>query len=149
MAKPVASSSIVVPSSSSSFVSMSFIPNFGKSEKLDGANYPLWKVKIRSHLVARKLWKHVTGVELKLVEARDGKGRLLMLVNYDELEAWKDRDSHALAMIIGMMVDVVIPHIQMAETSVAWAILKSIRDRQHITDTVTAALALQSGFEGR
>ena len=38
----------------------SFIPNFRELGKLDGANYPLWKVKIRSHLVAWKLQWHVT-----------------------------------------------------------------------------------------
>ena len=118
---------MTVPSPPSSFSTSSIIPNFGESGKLDGANYPLWKVKIHSHLVAWKLWRHVTRGEPKSEDLLDQNDLLLQPVDRDELEAWEDCDSHALAMIIGTTADAVISHIQMAETLVeAWAILKSL-----------------------
>ena len=40
------------------------IPNFGETGKLDGTNYLLWKMKVRSHLVLRESWEIATGVEL-------------------------------------------------------------------------------------
>ena len=68
--------------------------------------------------MARKLWRHVTRGEPKPKDVVDNKGWLLQPVDRDELEAWEDCDLHVLVMIIGMIVDAVIPHIQMAETSV-------------------------------
>ena len=35
---------------------------FGEIGKLDGTNYPLWKMKVKSHLVLRESWE--IGVEL-------------------------------------------------------------------------------------
>ena len=49
------------------------------------------------------------GVEPKPTQVCDGKGGLLIPINYDELEAWEDRDSHAL--VIGTTGDVAIRHI--------------------------------------
>ena len=121
-----ASTTPAIPSSSSHIPS-SFIPNFSETGKLDGMNYPIWKVKIRSHLVAWKLWRHTTGADPKPEDVLDTKGRLLEPVDADELAAWEDCDAQALAMLIGTTADAVIPHIQMAETSVeAWAVLKDL-----------------------
>ena len=74
MPKSNASSSVAIPSPSSlSHFPTSFIPNFGEAGKLDGTNYPIWKVKIRSHLVARRLWNLTTGVEEKPADEKDSK----------------------------------------------------------------------------
>lgn len=77
--------------------------------------------------MARKLWKLTTGVESKPEDMVDRKGEIVMVVDKEELEAWEDRDAHALAIIIGTTADFVLPHIQLAETSVeAWATLKDL-----------------------
>ena len=81
-------SSVIVPSPISySFSASSIIPNFGESRKLDGANYPLWKVKIHSHLVAWKLWQHVTGRDPKPEDLLIASGHLLQPADRDEQEA--------------------------------------------------------------
>lgn len=74
-------------------------------------------MKIPSHLVACKLWSHTTGAEPKPKDTLDSKGRLLVPVNADKIQLWEEKDVQALAMLIGTMADAVIPHIQMAETS--------------------------------
>ena len=94
--KSEASTTLALPSSSSHIPS-SFIPNFGETGKLDGMNYPTWKVKVRSLLVARKLWQHTTGTNPKLEDVLDTKGRLLEPMDADELATWEDRDAQALA----------------------------------------------------
>ena len=59
----------------------------------------------------------------------DQNGWLLQPVDRDELEAWKDHNSHALAMIIDITTDVVLPHILVVETSLeAWATLMDLYD---------------------
>ena len=95
-------------------------------------------VKIRSHLVARKLWRHIKGADPKLEDVLDTKGRLLEPVDAGELATWEDRDAQALAMFIGTTTDAVIPHIEMAETSVeAWAILKDLYETYNTSRILT------------
>ena len=63
----------------------------------------------------------------KLDDIMDKQGKLLQPADKEEVEAWEDRDAHALAIIIETTTDSMIPHIQMADTSMeARATLKDL-----------------------
>ena len=49
--------------------------------------------------------------EQKPKDVLDHEGQLLQPVDRDELEAWEDLNADAFVMIIGMAVDMMIPHI--------------------------------------
>ena len=88
--------------------------------------------------MARRLWKLTTGVEEKPADEKDSKGKLVVPVDAEELAIWEDKDAQALAMIIGTTANAVIPHIQMADTSVeAWATLKDLYETDNTSRILT------------
>ena len=64
------------------------IPHFGDMGTLDGTNYPLWKMKVRSHLVLRESWKIATRVEQKL--------EVVIIPNYNDYVDGDDTNRYSV-----------------------------------------------------
>eukprot|EP00249_Psilotum_nudum_P025147 c29390_g1_i1 orf=407-4477(+) len=106
------------------------LPIFTESGKLDGSNYPLWKVKIRSHFVASKLWTVVNGKEAKPSpsETEDSSSSTSLV------DDWEDKNANAYALLIMACHDSIIPHIQTCETAAeAWRILADLYESTNVT----------------
>lgn len=85
------------------------IPNFREASKLDGTYYPLWKMKIKSHLVLRESWEIVTGRELMpqptVVLATLSAAAVTTPTDPMAMKAWQNCDVEALPIIVSTTAD--------------------------------------------
>lgn len=116
------------------------IPYFGDRQELDGTNYPLWKMKVRSNLVLWESWEIVRGIEVMpqstISPATTGTSMAAIVpANLKLVRAWRKLDAEALAIIIGTKANVVLPHIHVANSSFeAW---KTLRDMYELNNDVS------------
>lgn len=95
------------------------------SQKLDGKNYVIWKLKISNILALQRLMEYV-----------EEKGKRPKQNPVDEIEeaAWFDRNQKALAIINLLVADEVITHLQgKTLASQAWKTLKDLFETKNET----------------